>query len=153
AGLHLLGADERNPALTGTWGVGELLLTALAEKPDRIVGGLGGSGTNDGGAGMRAALGAGPADPRSRGGLGVASAPDDVLSGLLAVRERFADVELLLATGVDNPLLRFKGASAVFGPQKGASPELAQELEGALGRFTEIVARTLPMPTDLLTGM
>ena len=152
AGLHLLGADERNPALTSTWGVGELLRAALAEKPKRIVVGLGGTGTNDGGAGLLAALGAGPSEHLARGGGALASAPDDALSGLLAVREELAGVDLVLATDVENPLLGFKGASAVFGPQKGATPEVAQELEGALGRFTEIVARTLPEPLDLLTG-
>ena len=152
AGLHLLAADERNPALTSTWGVGQLVLAALEEDVDRIVVGLGGSGTNDGGAGLLAALGAGPADVLARGGSALAQAPDDALTGLLAARDRFAGVDLVIATDVDNPLLGFKGASAVFGPQKGASPELAQELEGALGRFTEIVARTLPNPMDLLTG-
>ncbi|MFC7492050.1 MULTISPECIES: glycerate kinase [unclassified Knoellia] len=152
AGLHLLAADERNPALTSTWGVGQLLLAALAEKPQRIVVGLGGSGTNDGGAGLLAALGAGPAEHLARGGGALADAPDDALSGLLSAREQLAGVDLVLATDVENPLLGFKGASAVFGPQKGATPELAQELEGALGRFTEIVARTVPEPLDLLTG-
>lgn len=152
AGLHLLGPDERDPALTSTWGVGQLLRAALAEGARRIVVGLGGSGTNDGGAGLLAALGAGPEEHLARGGRALAGAPDDALSGLLALREEFAGVDLVLATDVDNPLLGLQGASAVFGPQKGASPEVAQELEGALGRFTEIVARTLPVPTDLLTG-
>ena len=152
AGLHLLAADERNPALTSTWGVGQLLRAALAEQPQRIVVGLGGSGTNDGGAGMLSALGAGPPSVLARGGGALAAAPDDALPGLLALREELRGVEIVLATDVDNPLLGFKGASAVFAPQKGASPELAQELEGALGRFTEIVARTVPAPTDLLTG-
>ena len=152
AGLHLLAADERNPALTSTWGVGQLVRAALAERPSRIVVGLGGSGTNDAGAGMLAALGAGPAESLARGGGALATAPDDALQGLLALREELAGVELVLATDVDNPLLGFKGASAVFAPQKGATPEVAQQLEAALGRFTEIVARTLPAPTDLLTG-
>ncbi|PRY62676.1 glycerate kinase [Knoellia remsis] len=152
AGLHLLGPDERDPALTSTWGVGQLLRAALAEGARRIVVGLGGSGTNDGGAGLLAALGAGPEEHLARGGRALAGAPDDALSGLLALREEFAGVDLVLATDVDNPLLGLQGASAVFGPQKGASPEVAQELEGALGRFTEIVSRTLPVPTDLLTG-
>lgn len=152
AGLHLLAPDERNPAVTSTWGVGQLLLAALAEQPTRIVVGLGGSGTNDGGAGLLAALGAGPAEHLARGGLALAAAPDDALSGLLLAREAFSNVELVIATDVENPLLGFKGASAVFGPQKGATPELAQELEGALGRFTEIVARTVPQPLDLLSG-
>ncbi|KGN41099.1 glycerate kinase family protein [Knoellia aerolata] len=152
AGLHLLAADERNPALTSTWGVGQLVRAALTEQPRRIVVGLGGSGTNDGGAGMLAALGAGPAESLARGGSALATAPDDALSGLLAVRGELADVELVIASDVDNPLLGFKGASAVFSPQKGATPEVAQELEAALGRFSEIVARTVPAPTDLLTG-
>ncbi|WP_035947698.1 glycerate kinase family protein [Knoellia flava] len=152
AGLHLLAADERDPALTSTWGVGELLLAALESEPDRIVVGLGGSGTNDAGAGMLSALGAGPAEQLARGGRALAAAPDDVLSGLLAARGPFDGVDLVVATDVDNPLLGFKGASAVFGPQKGATPEVAQELEGALGRFTEIVGRTLDAPLDLLTG-
>lgn len=151
-GLHLLAQDERNPALTSTWGVGQLLQAALAENPRRIVVGLGGSGTNDGGAGLLAALGAGPVEHLARGGSALAMAPDDALTGLLAVREQFAGVDLVLAADVENPLLGFKGASAVFGPQKGATPEQAQELEGALGRFTEIVARTMPAPLDLLTG-
>ncbi|KGN33166.1 glycerate kinase [Knoellia sinensis KCTC 19936] len=152
AGLHLLGPDERNPANTSTWGVGQLLKAALLEQPTRMVVGLGGSATNDAGAGLLAALGAGPADALARGGQALAAAPDDALSGLLGVREQLAGVDLVLATDVDNPLLGFKGASAVFGPQKGATPEQTQELEGALGRFTEIVARTLPAPLDLLTG-
>ena len=130
AGLHLLAADERNPALTSTWGVGQLLRAALAEQPHRIVVGLGGSGTNDAGAGMLAALGAGPAESLARGGGG----PRDgsrrrARRACSALREELAGVELVLATDVDNPLLGFKGASAVFAPQKGATPEVAQELE------------------------
>ena len=152
AGLHLLAADERNPALTSTWGVGQLLQAALAVEPDRIVVGLGGSGTNDAGAGMLSALGAGPAEVLARGGGALAAAPDDAVADLSAARELFAGVDLVVASDVDNPLLGFKGASAVFGPQKGASPELAQELENALGRFTEVVGRTLQPPLDLLTG-
>ena len=152
AGLHLLAADERDPALTSTWGVGQLLLAALEAKPDRIVVGLGGSGTNDAGAGMLSALGAGPPEQLARGGRALATALDDALPGLLEARELLAGVDLVVATDVDNPLLGFKGASAVFGPQKGATPEVAQELEAALGRFTEIVGRTLAAPLDLLTG-
>lgn len=152
SGLHLLAPDERDPALTSTWGVGELVRAALTEGVSRIVVGLGGSGTNDAGAGLLAALGAGPAESLARGGRALATATDDVLAGLASVREELAGVDLVLATDVDNPLLGFKGASAVFGPQKGASAEVAQELEGALGRFTEIVARTMPAPLDLLSG-
>ncbi len=152
AGLHLLEADERNPAVTSTWGVGQLLEAALAEGATRIVVGLGGSATNDAGAGMLAALGAGPADQLARGGLALAEVSDGALAGLADARRRFEGVELVLASDVDSPLLGLQGASAVFAPQKGASPELAQQLESALGRFTEVVTRGVPATADLLTG-
>ncbi|HET8981665.1 MAG TPA: glycerate kinase, partial [Pedococcus sp.] len=152
AGLHLLAADERNPAVTSTWGVGHLLDAALREGAERIVVGLGGSGTNDGGAGMLACLGVGSAEGLARGGMALADLPDTGLKGLQDVRDRFAGIELLIATDVDSPLLGLHGASAVFAPQKGASPAVAQALESALGRFTEVVSRTLPNSRDLLSG-
>lgn len=151
-GLHLLGADERNPTLTSTFGVGQLVSAALECRVDRIVVGLGGSGTNDGGAGLLAALGAGPAEALARGGLALAAADDDALAGLPDVRARLAGVDLVVATDVDSPLLGMQGASAVFAAQKGATAEQAQALEGALGRFTEIAERTLRPRTDLLSG-
>ena len=152
AGLHLLDAGERNPAVTSTWGVGQLLEAALATGATRIVVGLGGSATNDGGAGLLAALGVGRPGDLARGGLQLGELGDDALAGLDAVRGRFAGVELVLASDVESPLLGLQGASAVFAPQKGASPELAQELERALGRYVEVVRRTLPETTDLLTA-
>lgn len=151
-GLHLLAADERNPAVTSTWGVGQLLEAALAEGAERIVVGLGGSATNDGGAGMLARLGAGSAEDLGRGGLALARLGEDALPGLASVRARFAGTELLVASASDAPLLGFHGASAVHAPRKGASPELAQQLESALGRLTEVVHRTVPPRTDLMTG-
>jgi glycerate kinase len=152
AGLHLLAADERNPALTSSWGVGQLVAAAVEEGARRVVVGLGGSGTNDGGAGMLAALGAGRPDVLARGGLALADAPDDALAGLAGVRERLAAVDVVAATDVDNPLLGLQGASAVYAPQKGADPPTAQALEGALGRFAEVATRALEPAVDLLTG-
>ncbi|GAA4406132.1 glycerate kinase [Fodinibacter luteus] len=153
-GLHLLGADERDPGLTGTWGVGQLLETALEAGVDKLVVGVEGSATNDAGAGMLAALGAGPASALARGGLALRSVPDDVLPGLGAVLERFAGVDLVLATDDDTPLLGLQGTSAVEAPRKGATPQQAQALEAAVGRFTDVVARALPRPpVDLLSGM
>ncbi len=153
AGLHLLGADERNPALTSTWGVGTLLDVAVGEGARRVVVGLGGSGTNDAGAGLLSALGAGPADALARGGLALAAVDEAAVAGLAEVRQRLAHVDIVIATDVDNPLLGLDGASAVYGPQKGASPELAQALEGALGRFADVAQRVLPPGRDLLRGM
>jgi glycerate kinase len=153
SGLHLLEADERNPALTSTWGVGQLLDAAVSEGAQRVVVGLGGSGTNDGGAGLLAALGAGPVDVLARGGLALAGVGEADLLDLAQVRLRLADVDIVVATDVDNPLLGLDGASAVYGPQKGASPQLAQELEWALGRFADVVGRLSPGGRDLFTGV
>ena len=151
-GLHLLAYGERNPMVTSTYGVGQLIEEALAEGATRVVIGLGGSGTNDGGAGMLAALGAADPDVLAVGGARLRDLRDDALHGLTAVRERLRPIQLVLATDVDSPLLGFHGASAVFAPQKGATPEMTQELESALGRFTEVVRNVVPSGRDLLTG-
>jgi glycerate kinase len=151
-GLHLLAAGERNPMVTSTYGVGELIEVAVAQGASRVVVGLGGSGTNDGGAGMLAALGAGDRDALAGGGARLRDLDDDALRGLLTARERLRGVEIVLATDVDSPLLGFHGASAVFAPQKGATPEMAQELESAMGRFTDVVSAVVPPGRDLLTG-
>ncbi len=153
-GLHLLGADERDPGLTSTWGVGALLETALDEGATTVVLGVGGSATNDAGAGFLAALGAGPASALARGGLALADAPDDALVGLPSVLDRLSGVDLVLATDEDTPLLGLQSTSAVESPRKGASASQAQALENALGRFTDVLRRALPEPPrDLLTGM
>ena len=151
-GLHLLADAERNPLVTSTYGVGELVEAALAQGATRVVVGLGGSGTNDGGAGLLAALGAGDPQVLAAGGAGLADLDDRALDGLAGLRDRLRSIELVLATDVDSPLLGFHGASAVFGPQKGATPEMAQQLESALGRFTEVVGHVVPPGRDLLTG-
>src|SRR5580765_2868121 len=147
AGLHLLAADERNPALTSSWGVGELVELAESEGARRIVIGLGGSSTNDAGAGLLAALGAGPAEALARGGAALADVTVPDLAGLREVRERFRGVDLVIA-------------SDVYSPQKGATPGVAQQLEAALGQFAETVGRavgstgapTEPFGVDLLSG-
>lgn len=151
-GLHLLDAAERDPGVTSTWGLGELLAAALEQEVQRIVVGLGGSGTNDGGAGMLAALGAGPREVLGGGGAGLIATREGDLAGLAATRERFAGVEIVAATDVASPLLGLKGASAVFAERKGATPEQSQLLEAALGHFVDQIRRVLPAGADLLTG-
>jgi glycerate kinase len=151
-GLHLLGEGERDPSRTSSYGVGQLLAAALAEGATRLVVGLGGSGTNDGGAGLLAALGVGRDDSLARGGAALAALADDGLSGLAQVRERLRGVEVVVAADVDVPLLGFHGASASSAQERGATPEAAQQLEGALGRLTEVAQRILPPATDLLSG-
>ena len=135
-GLHLVPADRRDPGVTTTYGVGELVAAAVDAGAGRLVLGLGGSGTNDGGAGALAALGARPADLLRAGGgalRGLGEAPGTV--DLTAARGRVADVGLVIATDVDSPLLGLRGASAVFGPQKGADADAVQRLDAALERF------------------
>jgi glycerate kinase len=138
--------------LTSTYGVGQLIEAAVGQGAETVVVGLGGSGTNDGGSGLLAALGAG--DPRAlaAGGAALSDLDENALKGLTAVRDRLSAIELVLATDVDSPLLGFHGASAVFAPQKGATAEMAQQLDLALGRFTEVVRRAVPPGLDLLSG-
>ncbi len=153
SGLHLLGADERDPTLTSTWGVGQLLDAAVAQHATRVVIGCGGGATNDAGAGLLAALGAGPASLLARGGGALAGTPLDALLGLPSVVDRLSGVDLVLATDEDTPLLGLQGTSAVESPRKGATPAQAQALESALGRFTDVLGTALPRPPlDLLTG-
>ena len=154
-GLPLVPVARRDPAVTTTYGVGELVQAALDAGARRIVVGLGGSATNDGGAGLLAALGAGSGDGLAAGGgrLG-ALAPGD-LAGLAGLRDRLAGVELVAAYDVDVPLLGLHGASAGFAAQKGASAEQAQDLERALGHFAQIAVDALGAVVarpDLLAG-
>jgi glycerate kinase len=152
AGLHLLAPDERDPTRTTTLGVGTLLLAALDAGARRVVIGLGGSGTNDAGAGLLAALGVGPVEHLALGGLALVDVTEADLSGLDAARDRLRGADLVMASDVDSPLLGLKGASAVYGPQKGASEQDAQRLENALGHFASVVARVRPPAKDLLSG-
>jgi glycerate 2-kinase len=137
-GLHLVPPAERDPGRTTTAGVGALLEAAREAGAARIVVGLGGSGTNDAGAGLLAALGGDlvPAGVRARmtGGGGALRGLDAAdVAWLPQLRERWSGVELLAASDVDVPLLGLHGASAGFAEQKGATPEQAQELERCLG--------------------
>ncbi|MBC7549949.1 MAG: glycerate kinase, partial [Cellulomonas sp.] len=148
-GLAPVPPDRRDPTVTTTYGVGQLLAVALEAGATRIVVGLGGSATNDAGAGMLAALGVGaatrgaPSEVLTRGGGPLGLVTVDDLTGLGALRESLAGIELLVATDVDVPLLGLHGASAGFAPQKGATPEQAQELERALGHFAHAAVAVL----------
>lgn len=152
-GLHLLEANERDPAVTTSAGLGELVLAAVETGADRVVVGLGGSATNDAGAGMLAVLAGLEEGTLTRGGLALgAVAPDDLVDVVPRARETLRGVELVAATDVDVPLLGLDGASASYAEDKGASPQLAQGLEGALGHLVAAVTAAHPAPTDLLTG-
>jgi len=141
SGLTLVPREERDPLAATSFGTGQLLRAALDLGLRRIIIGLGGSATNDGGAGMAQALGARLLDrdgaPLGPGGARLAGLARIDLEGL---DPRLAETELLVACDVDNPLCGERGASAVFGPQKGASPAMVAELDAALGRFAELAA-------------
>jgi glycerate kinase len=137
-GLHLVTKDKRNPRVTSTFGVGELIAEAISRGAKKITVGLGGSGTNDAGAGMLAALGATSDGALNSGGAALKSLSRVDLGAAL---EKVADIELIAASDVDNPLLGLRGATAVFGPQKGADDFAVMELEGALEKFATLCGR------------
>ncbi|HCR98618.1 MAG: glycerate kinase [Halomonas sp.] len=144
SGLQHLSPQERNALQTSTFGVGELFLAALNQGAENVLLLLGGSATNDGGAGMLQALGARFQDahgkPLAPGGAALAGLESLDISGL---DPRLASLNVEAAVDVDNPLLGERGASAVFGPQKGASPEEVAQLDLALARFADICASAL----------
>jgi glycerate kinase len=142
AGLHLVAPEERSPLTASTYGVGLLLAAALDQNPGRIMIGLGGTATTDGGTGALTALGldidgswlaGGAVDP---GGLD----------------PRLRDLELLVATDVDNPLLGLSGAAAVYGPQKGASANDIQVLDAGLARWAEQLKRAFGVDVAGMPG-
>ncbi|MFE9702352.1 glycerate kinase [Streptomyces sp. NPDC005930] len=143
SGLQRLPEGVLAPLASSTYGSGELLRAALDAGARTIVFGVGGSATTDGGAGMLAALGArfldADAEPVGPGGGGLAALASADLSGL---DPRLSDVELVLASDVDNPLTGPKGAPAVYGPQKGASPDDVTALDAALGHFAKVLEQT-----------
>lgn len=142
-GLHLVAAAEQDPKVTTSYGLGVLLAAAAETGAREIVVGLGGSAVNDAGAGMFAALGAAPLDEAGYalpyGGAALIAA-GSLGGGPPPLRTAC----LVAATDVDNPLLGPHGASAVFGPQKGATEADVALLDAALTRFTQVLERELP---------
>jgi glycerate kinase len=139
SGLPLVPKDQRDPRLTSTAGTGLLIKAALDAGLDKLVIGIGGSATNDGGMGMARALGVKFLDAEGRslpeGGGALARLASIDLSGL---DPRLAKASILVACDVDNPLCGPRGASAIYGPQKGATPEIVQELDHALSVLAEV---------------
>lgn len=144
SGLQHLSPNERSALHTSTFGVGELLLAALDQGAEKALLLLGGSATNDGGAGMLQALGARLLDqtgnPIPPGGAALSQLASLALDEL---DPRLSELTLEAAVDVDNPLLGERGASAVFGPQKGASPQEVEQLDKALSHFADISAQAL----------
>lgn len=138
SGLPLLKPDERNPYITTTYGTGQLIKAALDYGCDEIIIGIGGSATNDGGAGMAQALGVSLLDSCGRELPFGGKALEDLHTINLAnMDQRLNNTKITAACDVDNPLCGERGASAVYGPQKGASPEMVKELDASLANFAD----------------
>ena len=144
SGLTLVAPDQRNPLLTTTYGTGQLIRAALEAGCRRLIIGIGGSATNDGGVGMAEALGVRSLDAdgkqilRGGGNLGHLRSID--ITGL---HPAIAETETVVACDVNNPLTGPEGASHVYGPQKGATPEMIEILDECLGHFDEVLTETL----------
>lgn len=143
-GIELLAEEKRNPLVTSTYGTGEMIQAALDQGVKTIIIGIGGSVTNDGGAGMAQALGVRFFDSENRelpmggGALAALSRIDTT-----ELDPRIKETEIIIASDVTNPLTGPKGASVVFGPQKGATPEMVEELDKALAHYAEVIERDL----------
>ena len=153
SGIELVPADQRNPLISTTAGTGELILSALDHGIKRMIVGIGGSATNDGGAGMMQTLGVRLLD-RDGNDLPYGGAALAQLASIDARRmdKRLKSVEFIAACDVDNPLTGANGASAVFGPQKGASPEMVQQLDQALQHYARIIERDLAVGVEHQPG-
>ena len=142
SGLPLVPLERRDPRITTTWGTGELLRHALDRGCRRFLIGIGGSATNDGGAGLAQALGAHLLDEQGQelplGGAALARLARIVSETL---DPRLRDTVVQVACDVDNPLCGPNGASAIYGPQKGATPEMVRELDDALRHYAAIIER------------
>ena len=162
AGITLVSGEEKNPLYTTTYGVGEMILDAVQNGAKKFVIGIGGSATNDGGAGMLQALGFRLLDKDGndipRGGLGLAQLAKIEASNVKfqisdfrfqipesrfqtsESRFQIPDLKFQIACDVKNPLCGPNGASAVFGPQKGATPEAVAQLDAALANFSRVAS-------------
>ena len=143
SGLPLVAREKRNPRTATTYGTGELMCAILDAGLRKIIIGIGGSATNDGGAGMARALGVRFVDAMGKelpdGGAALAGLASIDLEGL---DPRLQETQLTVACDVDNPLCGPRGASAVFGPQKGATLEIVAELDAALWHYSLIAQKT-----------
>ena len=153
SGLTLVEPQERNPLRTTTYGTGQLIHAALEAGCRRLIIGIGGSATNDGGGGMAEALGVRLLDPdgkqiqRGGGNLGQLTSID--VTGL---HPAIAETETVVACDVNNPLTGPDGASYVYGPQKGATREMIETLDGHLTHFDKVLTQTLEQSFNDIPG-
>jgi len=153
SGITLIPPQRLNPLVATTFGTGELIREALDTGCRKLLIGIGGSGTNDGGAGMVQALGVSLLDDRGeelpRGGAALAKLAKIDMSGL---DSRLAECQIEAAYDVNNPLCGESGASMVYGPQKGATAEMARQLDSALAHYAKLIESTLGVDVMNLPG-
>ena len=144
SGLELIDSIDRDPMIATSWGLGDLISAALDYEVKEIIIGIGGSATNDGGAGMIQRLGGKLLDQKGAsiplGGSGLAELHSIDLSGLDA---RLKNVKIEVASDVNNPLIGKNGATHIYGPQKGASPEQIEILDNNLAHFGKVIEKEL----------
>lgn len=142
SGIILATKEQLDPRVATTYGTGELVLDAISKGCKKIIMGIGGSATNDGGAGMLQALGFDLLDKDGEQiGLGGAQLKELVEISHKHVNPIILDVEFLVACDVNNPLIGDNGATHVYGPQKGATPEVVEELEQAMENFGNVIEK------------
>ncbi|KEI00690.1 glycerate kinase [Clostridium botulinum] len=153
SGIHLIKNEKRNPLYTTTYGTGELIKSALDKGVQNILIGIGGSATNDGGAGMLEALGAKFYDKEGNelafGGAALEKLYKFDLSGF---DSRIEDINIEVACDVNNPLTGKNGASYIFGPQKGATHDMVERLDDALSNYAKIIKKQLDIDVDNIPG-
>lgn len=153
SGLDLVEKDKRDPLTATTYGTGELVLDALKRGVKKIIVGLGGSATNDGGAGLAQALGVKFLDKNGQelpvGGVSLGQLARIDVSGL---DPRLKEAEIILASDVTNPLTGPNGASVVFGPQKGADKEMVQKLDASLHHYAAVIKEELGKDVENISG-
>ena len=153
SGIELISADERNPLKTTSYGTGELIKSALDTGVRKLIIGIGGSATNDAGVGMLQALGM-----RFHDKIGIAINPgggslDELRDiDITNMDKRLKTTKIVVASDVNNPLFGPSGASNVFGPQKGASPEMVKKLDNNLSHFARITEKFLKMKFHSIPG-
>ena len=153
SGLELVPAAQRDPLITTSFGTGELIKDALDRGVDHFIIGIGGSATNDGGSGMMQALGAQLLDEHGKQiAYGGGALPQLARIDIEQLDARIKQCRFEVACDVSNPLTGDKGASAIFGPQKGATPELVQQLDKALEHYATLIHRDLDIDVLHIDG-
>ena len=153
SGLALVPVKKRNPLLTTTYGTGEMIANALQRGCRKIIIGIGGSATVDGGAGMAQALGARFLDGKGKEiGFGGGEIEKVKKIDLKFMDRRIATAEFIIASDVRNPLLGPRGAARVYGPQKGATPNVVKRLEKGLSNLAKVIGKELSISVQNLPG-